>query len=83
LKYEDLPQKSLLRPDEVAEFLSINEDTVYRYVDAGILTGTKVTGKMLRVYRKSVIAMVEAGRTDRAEIIETRKTRRTISKGIV
>jgi len=40
----DLPQKSLLRPDEVAAFWSVSVKTIYRWIDLGILEGVKKGG---------------------------------------
>lgn len=58
-KYADLPEKTLLRPDEVARFFSVSIRTVYGWVDMGRLQGNKY-GKVLRIYRESVLRL--AGR---------------------
>jgi excisionase family DNA binding protein len=52
-----LPQKSLLRPDEVAEFLSVSLKTIYRWHEMGVIEGTKLK-KVLRIYRESVVKFV-------------------------
>lgn len=49
----DLPDRHYLRPDEVAEFLSVSLATVYRWRDIGILVGVKINGT-LRITRESV-----------------------------
>jgi len=47
----DLPDKSLLRPDEVAKFWSVSVKTIYRWIDLGILPGVK-KGGAVRVPRE-------------------------------
>jgi hypothetical protein len=78
MKYDDLPAKTLLTIPEVKTFLSISENTLRGYISQGLLTATKIAGT-IRIYRHSVIAMVEGGRTDR--VVE-QKTRRVVSGGI-
>ncbi|MFH2074439.1 MAG: helix-turn-helix domain-containing protein [Pseudomonadota bacterium] len=39
-----LPDKDLLRPDEVAAFWSVSVKTIYRWIDLGILPGVKKGG---------------------------------------
>jgi len=48
-----LPNKDLLRPDEVAYFFSVTRKTVYLWVEQEILDGVKVGG-ILRVTKDSV-----------------------------
>ena len=50
----DLPQKSLLRPDEVARFLSVAPSTIYSWICTGQLEGVKLPGKTLRIRREEV-----------------------------
>jgi excisionase family DNA binding protein len=40
----DLPDKDLLRPDEVAKFWRVSVKTVYRWIDIGIMPGVKRGG---------------------------------------
>jgi len=40
----DLPDKELLRPDEVARFWRVSVKTVYRWIDMGIIPGVKKGG---------------------------------------
>jgi excisionase family DNA binding protein len=54
----DLPQKPLLRPDEVAQFLSVSLKTIYRWHRSGILVGTKIN-RSLRIPRDSVLALIQ------------------------
>lgn len=48
----DLPNKSLLRPDEVAAFWSVSVKTIYRWIDMGILEAVK-KGGTVRVPREN------------------------------
>ena len=42
----DLPDKKLLRPDEVAAFWRVSVKTVYRWVEMGIMPGVKKGGTL-------------------------------------
>jgi excisionase family DNA binding protein len=83
MKYDDLPERTFVTPDEVCQFLSISRSTLGRYLDEGLLRGTKIgstpSSATLRIYRYTVISMVERGRTDR---IEDKKPRRMLSRGL-
>lgn len=57
-KHEDLPDKTLLRPDEVALFLSISLKTVYRWYHSGIIEGIKFK-RSLRIYRDSIVKLMD------------------------
>jgi excisionase family DNA binding protein len=57
LNFEELPRKSLLRPQEVADFLNVSLRTVYRWYEMGMLEGTRLKGSM-RIFRESVIKLV-------------------------
>jgi excisionase family DNA binding protein len=59
-KFADLPEKTLLRPDEVAKFMSVHVVTVYRWADEGKVDSIKV-GKVLRIYRESVVGLAKRG----------------------
>ena len=47
----DLPDKKLLRPDEVAAFWRVSVKTVYRWVEMGVMDGVK-KGGTLRIERE-------------------------------
>ena len=49
-----LPEKELLRPDEVAQYYSVSRSTVYSWISDGRLLAIKVAGKTLRIPRKSL-----------------------------
>lgn len=57
-EFHDLPHKTLLRPDEVAIFLSVSLKTVYRWYRSGLINGTKVK-RSLRIYRDSVLQLID------------------------
>ena len=81
-----LPDKALLRPDEVAEFFSVTERSVYNWCDAGLLESTVVGSGTMRIFRASVIKMVKDGKDRAAEaapkLTQTRPGRRVLSKGV-
>lgn len=45
-----LPEKELLRPDEIADFWRVDVKTVYRWIDLGIIPAEK-KGGTIRVRR--------------------------------
>jgi excisionase family DNA binding protein len=57
-QFQDLPHKTLLRPNDVASFLSVSLKTVYRWYRLGEIKGTKIKGS-LRIYRNSVLQLVD------------------------
>lgn len=59
-RFKDLPNKSLLRPDEVAEFFSVSRRTVYLWVEMGKLEGVKPVSGILRIFRESVVKLAKS-----------------------
>lgn len=55
----DLPDKTLLRVDEVARFFSVSPKTIYVWCDIGALKACKPGGSSLRIFRKSVLELVK------------------------
>lgn len=51
---ESLPNKALLRPDEVARFLSVAPSTIYSWICTGQMEGVKLPGKTIRIRREEV-----------------------------
>ena len=49
-----LPNKELLRPDEVAKYLSVSRKTIYLWIDTGKLDAVKIS-RLIRIPRKSVL----------------------------
>ena len=55
----DLPDKDLLRPDEVAEYFRISVKTVRRWIKKGTLASIKVNN-IVRVPRSAAIALLKS-----------------------
>lgn len=55
-----VPDKSLLRPDEVAELFSVHVRTIYRWEAEGKLGGIKFTTSCLRFPRLSIIKFINS-----------------------
>ena len=55
---QDLPDKHLLRPDEVAEYLRVSKKTVHRWVKKGTLDAIKINN-LVRIPRSAVVALLE------------------------
>lgn len=55
---DGLPRKALLRPDEVAAFLSVSERTIYRWHQQRLIEGIRVK-KSLRIPRESIVKLLE------------------------
>lgn len=55
----DLPSKTLLRVDEVARFFDVSPKTVYNWCDLGLVRACNINGKTLRIFRESLIEMME------------------------
>ena len=49
-----LPEKELLRVDEVAEYFSVTEKTIRLWIDHGHLIAEKIVG-IVRIPRESII----------------------------
>lgn len=53
----------LIRVDEAARILAVSRWTIYRWIREGRLEGAKLHKGSLRIFRHSVMALVEANRT--------------------
>ncbi len=51
--------KTFLRVGEAAEFLSVSRWTIYRWVEEGRLRGTKIGKGSLRIFRDSIVGLIE------------------------
>lgn len=51
---ESLPEKELLRPDEVARYFGVSRATVYVWIQTGQLKAVKLPGKTIRIRRCAV-----------------------------
>ncbi len=59
---DDVPERELLKPAEVAAFLGVSAKTVYRWCDMGLMESVKLNGSV-RVLRASVISFLRKGLT--------------------
>lgn len=50
-----LSNKSLFRPDEVADYFNISRSTVYLWIDHGILKAEKIGGT-IRISREAILS---------------------------
>lgn len=53
-------KKALLRVGEAAELLSVSRWTIYRWVEEGRLRGTKIGKGSLRIFRESIVDLIES-----------------------
>jgi excisionase family DNA binding protein len=57
-----LPEKELLRPDEVAAYFSVTRRTVYNWIKEGKLESRKASS-LVRIYRDSVLELLQKHET--------------------
>ena len=57
-------EKTLLRVGEAAELLSVSRWTIYRWVEEGRLRGTKIGKGSLRIFRRSVVDLIESNESN-------------------
>lgn len=55
---EDIPDKKLLKPTEIATLLGVSAKTVYRWCDIGLMDSIKLNGSV-RVLRTSVVNFLQ------------------------
>ena len=55
----DLPEKTLLRVDEVARFFDVSPKTVYNWCEMGLIKACNINGGTLRIFRESLIDLME------------------------
>lgn len=53
-----LQTKRLLRVDEAARLLNVSRWTIYRWVEAGQLGGTRIGAGSLRIFSDTVVALI-------------------------
>lgn len=56
--------KVLMRVDEAAAFLSVSRWTIYRWMEAGKLEGTKIGRGSVRIFKSSLDRLIECNRND-------------------
>lgn len=54
----DLPEKTLLTPEEIARFFTVDKRTIYNWCDEGKLKWCKPNG-IIRIYRISVVELLQ------------------------
>lgn len=59
----DLPDRKLLRVDEVALFFDVTERTIRLWIEHGHLQAEKYNGRTLRILKESVETFRLKGRT--------------------
>lgn len=59
----ELMEREILTVEQAAEYLQIHKVTVYKYIRSGLLTAAKL-GKVYRIYRKDVEALLDTLRTN-------------------
>jgi excisionase family DNA binding protein len=57
--FGDLPEKTLLRPCEVAVFFSVSIRTIYEWVEGGRLEAHSPSDRTMRIYRESVVKLAK------------------------
>lgn len=60
-------EKTLLRVGEAADLLSVSRWTIYRWVEEGRLRGTKIGKGSLRIFRQSIVDLIEGNESDTAD----------------
>lgn len=56
--------KTFLRVGEAADLLSVSRWTIYRWVEEGRLRGTKIGKSSLRIFRESIVSLIERNEND-------------------
>ena len=59
---DDVPDRILLKPAEVATCLRVSAKTIYRWCDMGLMESVKLNGSV-RVLRASVVSFLRKGFT--------------------
>ncbi len=56
-------ENTLVRVGEAAELLSVSRWTIYRWVEEGRLHGTKIGKGSLRIFRQSIVDLIESNKS--------------------
>jgi excisionase family DNA binding protein len=72
-----LQNKRLLRVDEAARLLNVSRWTVYRWVEAGQLGGTRIGAGSLRIFSDTVAALINHHCVGASAATETAQGNRT------
>ena len=60
----ELPNKALLRVDEVAEYFRVVEKTIRDWIDKGNLTAVRPGGRRFLIHRESVVRYIDSSKHD-------------------
>lgn len=58
----ELPDKALLRVDEVADFFGVTKKTIYNWINSGVLSASKIRG-VIRIPRAEVQTLIDESGT--------------------
>jgi excisionase family DNA binding protein len=53
-------QKTFLKPSEASQYFRVSLGTIYLWYGQGKIEGIKVNGKCLRIYRRSLQALLDS-----------------------
>jgi predicted site-specific integrase-resolvase len=56
---DEIPNKILFRPEEAAEIFGVHVRTIYRWYETGLLDGIKPNDRILRIFRKSIVSVLQ------------------------
>jgi len=57
----DLPNKDLLRPDEVAKYFSLSVKTIYGWIDTGKLNAVRIgPSKVIRIPHENIKTIIRS-----------------------
>lgn len=60
----DLPEKTLLRPDEAAAFFRVSLRTLYRWIDQGRLPAYRPATGCTRIKRSDAVRLLEESKKE-------------------
>lgn len=55
----DLPNKDLLRVDEVAKYFRVAVSTIYLWIDSGKIPAVRLPGGSIRIFRSIVTSAIQ------------------------
>lgn len=57
-----IPKRLMVSPQQAAEMLGVDRDTILRWLKAGKLAGAKLSPRIVRVSQASIDALLERGK---------------------
>jgi excisionase family DNA binding protein len=55
----DLKNKEVFTISDAAEFLSVNKNTIYNWMNLGIIKGTRISPRKVLIYKKDILRIFE------------------------